>query len=174
MGSKWLLRDSCLTSPQTPALKKGQFYIFFFASNFNTSADFLTTTTCRAMSAGRCEPFRKTGLLHPLGSYQKDGNGTLTSVGSMWSVLKCDYAADIISQTVFQASTSHFWTTLVYNFRVKLFVIFSVVFLRLKMNFRNVSFQMLLWLLPFQLQPCCDLASIFCAVVANKLKTYLL
>jgi hypothetical protein len=26
-------------------------------------------------------------LLHPLGSYQKDGNSALTSVGSMWGMI---------------------------------------------------------------------------------------
>jgi hypothetical protein len=72
------------------------------------AADSLTTTTCRAKSAGRCELSRKTDLLSPSGSYQKDGNGALTSVGSMWSVLKCDSAAVVISQPVFQASPNHF------------------------------------------------------------------
>jgi hypothetical protein len=47
-------------------------------------------------------------LLHPTGTYQNNGNGALTSVGSMWSVLKCAYVVVIISQPVFQASPSHF------------------------------------------------------------------
>jgi hypothetical protein len=29
-------------------------------------------------------------LLYPSENYQEGGNGALTSVGSMWSVLKCD------------------------------------------------------------------------------------
>jgi hypothetical protein len=35
-------------------------------------------------------------------------HSALTSVGSMWSVLKSDYAAVIISQPVFQVSPNHF------------------------------------------------------------------
>jgi hypothetical protein len=54
-------------------------------------------------------------LPHPSGSYQKDGSGVLTSVGSSWSVLKCDCLAVIISQPVFQASPSHFSVTLIHN-----------------------------------------------------------
>jgi hypothetical protein len=51
--------------------------------------------------------------VHPSGSYQKNGNCALTSVGSKWYVLKCDYLAVIISQPVFKDSSNHFWTTLV-------------------------------------------------------------
>jgi hypothetical protein len=47
-------------------------------------------------------------LLQPSGSYCKDDGGALTSVGSVWSVLKCDCVAVIISQPVFQASPNHF------------------------------------------------------------------
>jgi hypothetical protein len=36
------------------------------------------------------------------------GNSALTSAWSMWSVLKCDYVAVIVSQPVFQASPNHF------------------------------------------------------------------
>jgi hypothetical protein len=57
----------------------------------------------------------KEWLLHPLGSYQKDGNGALTSVGSMCRVLKCDCVA-VTSQPVFQASPNYFWTTLKPNY----------------------------------------------------------
>jgi hypothetical protein len=52
-------------------------------------------------------------LLHPSGSYQKDGSRALTSVASMWSVLKCDCAAVITSQPVFRVSPNHFSMTLV-------------------------------------------------------------
>jgi hypothetical protein len=78
-------------------------------------ADF-PTNTCESLR-GRRFPYsdlqscvrelvhtiQQTGLLHPSGSYQKDNNGTLTSMGSMWSVLKYGCAAVIISQPVFQA-----------------------------------------------------------------------
>jgi hypothetical protein len=47
---------------------------------------------------------QKTDLLHPLRSYQKDGNSALIS---MRGVLKCDYVALNISQPVFQVSPSH-------------------------------------------------------------------
>jgi hypothetical protein len=47
-------------------------------------------------------------MLHPSGRYQKDGNGALTSVGSMQSVLMCYYAAVIISQPGFQVSLNNF------------------------------------------------------------------
>jgi hypothetical protein len=77
------------------------------------AADSLTMATCEAVSAGRCVLPRKTGLLHPLGSYQKDGNGTMTSVRNIWSALKCDYAAVIISQPLSQVSPNNFRTTLV-------------------------------------------------------------
>lgn len=46
-------------------------------------------------------------LLHRSGSCKKDDNGALTSVGSMWSVLKRDCVVVIICQPVFQASTNH-------------------------------------------------------------------
>jgi hypothetical protein len=36
----------------------------------------------------------------------KDGNGSLTSVGSIWSVLKCDYEA-AITFPVFKVSPNH-------------------------------------------------------------------
>jgi hypothetical protein len=77
------------------------------------AADSLPTTTFRAVFASRCIVSRETGLLHPSGSHYKDGNDALTSVGSMCSALKCDYAAVIISQLVFQASPDNIWTTLV-------------------------------------------------------------
>jgi hypothetical protein len=54
------------------------------------AADYPTTTTSKEVSASRCVLSRKTGLPHPPWSCQKDGNGAMTSVGSMWSVLKCD------------------------------------------------------------------------------------
>jgi hypothetical protein len=69
----------------------------------------------------------KTGLLHPSGSYQKDGNSALTSVGSMWSVLKCDCMAVFISQPVFQESPNHFWMTLILHLAWR------------KGNYQNVS-----------------------------------
>jgi hypothetical protein len=52
------------------------------------ATDSLTRRTCRMVSSSQWVLSQKTGLLHPLGSYQKDGNGALTSVGNMWSVLK--------------------------------------------------------------------------------------
>jgi hypothetical protein len=56
---------------------------------------------------------RKTVLLNPSESYQKDGKKELTLSESMWSMYKCDYVALIIvSRPVFQASHNNFWMTL--------------------------------------------------------------
>jgi hypothetical protein len=66
-----------------------------YCSIIMSSSSSLTATTCTVVSVSWCILSRKTGVLHPSGSYQKDGNGTLTSVE--WSVLKCDCAAVIIS-----------------------------------------------------------------------------
>jgi hypothetical protein len=51
-------------------------------------------------------------VLRPPGSYQKDDNGALTSVGSMWSVLKYDFAGAIIFQPALQASPNYFCTNI--------------------------------------------------------------
>jgi hypothetical protein len=63
------------------------------------SIDDLQTSVCELACT-----VPKTGLLHPSGIYQKDDNNALTSAGSRYSILKCDYAAFIISQPVFQVS----------------------------------------------------------------------
>jgi hypothetical protein len=39
---------------------------------------------------------------------RKMENDTLTTVGSMWSMLKCDYVTVMISLSVFQANPKHF------------------------------------------------------------------
>jgi hypothetical protein len=49
--------------------------------------------------------YQKTGLLHTAETYQKYGNGAVTSVGS---TMKCDDVAVIISQPVFHKSQYHF------------------------------------------------------------------
>jgi hypothetical protein len=44
-----------------------------------TAADSLTMTTCRVVSMSQYVLSQKTDLLHPSGSYQKDGIGALSS-----------------------------------------------------------------------------------------------
>jgi hypothetical protein len=65
----------------------------------------ITQMACRVVSVSHCILYQKISLLHPSGSYQKNGNSALTSVGYINNVPKYDYVAVIISQPIFQASS---------------------------------------------------------------------
>jgi hypothetical protein len=79
------------------------------------AANSLSTLTYKMLSASWCTLSQKISLLHSSESYQKNSNGALASVGSVCSMLKCDYTAVNISQPVLQVSPNHFWMNLIYT-----------------------------------------------------------
>jgi hypothetical protein len=66
-----------------------------------------TIITSRVVSANQGLLSGKTGVLQPSGRHQKDSNGVLTLVGSMWSVLWCDSVTVIMWVQIFLEWLSH-------------------------------------------------------------------
>jgi hypothetical protein len=73
-----------------------------------SSLSSLTTTTCRVVSASQFILFQRLVCC-----ISQEVTRKMTSVGSMWSVLKHDCVAVIISQPVFQVSPNNFWMILI-------------------------------------------------------------
>jgi hypothetical protein len=91
--------------PYSPDLAPSDYSLFDKMKDPSCSSQFSNDDNFESSVCESVCTTTTTGLLP--GRYQIDGNGALTSVGSMWSVLKWDYASVIISQPIFQESTNH-------------------------------------------------------------------